>query len=671
MKKIVKKVMTGVLAVTMMTTMVPTTASADASKETIVLYTNDVHCATDDYSKFAAYREQLEQEGYEVIVVDVGDAVQGETIGNLTEGDAIMDIMDAAEYDFAVPGNHEYDYGMEKFLELTEDGSSFQYLACNFVNLQTGQTVLAPYEIETVNGEDIAFIGIATPESYTKSTPAYFQDENGNNIYGFSESDFYGVIQSTVDAAIAEGADRVVAMGHLGIDGVTSGWKSTDVIANTTGIDVFLDAHSHEVISGSTYTNKDGEAVLLSSTGTKFKYFGQLTLGADSTETTQLINPDTIDVSTYSEAAQEEYNEVQQIVDAYNSDFEYLYEIVGTSEVELTLYHPDTGEWIIRTSETNMGDFVADAYRAITGADAAIVNSGGIRDIIEAGDVTRKDLMDVNPWNNDMCVLEVTGQQILDALEHGARLYPEECGGFLQVSGLTYEIKSWVESPVILDDQGSFKDIDDTKERRVTNVMINGTEINPTGKYKLAGSFYMLQQNGDGFTMFKNCSIVRHTTLKADAEMLIQYFTENLNGTVTAKQYGNALGDGRIKILTEETQTGDGDSSSVDEGEDSNTTEGTDNSGNGDSSTDTNQNGTGTSTGTNSGTTSTGKNDTTSTGNTSTTKKTTTSKTSTTAKTGDSSNISIYISLMAAALACLGGTLAYKKKNEKTYERWM
>ena len=219
----------------------------------------------------------------------------------------------------------------------------------------------------------------------------------------------------------------------------------------------------------------------------------------------------------------------------------------------MTLYNPDTGDWVIRTAETNMGDFVADAYRYRTGADIALVNSGGIRDSIPAGDVTRKAFMDVNPWNNEMCVINATGQQILDALEHGARLYPEACGGFLQVSGITYQIDAWKESPVVLDETSNFSYIDTTKERRVTNVKVNGVEIDPDKTYTVAGTCYMLKNGGDGFTMFADSTVVKSEGLSVDAETLMEYFSEDLNGIITAEQYGNLLGDGRISIYTNQS----------------------------------------------------------------------------------------------------------------------
>ncbi len=523
-------------------------SAADAEISAIILYTNDVHCSIDDYPIFAAYRAQLINEGYNVITVDGGDAVQGEIIGTMTQGSAIIDIMNTVGYDYAVPGNHEFDYGTDTLLSLAEYEADFGYTSCNFTDLRSGNTVFEPYYIEEVNGEKLAFVGISTPEAYTKSTPAYFQDENGNYIYSFSENTFYSTIQSAVDAAIAEGANRVIAVSHLGVDGVTEGWKSVDVIKNTRDIDVFIDAHSHEKIESETYKNAEGEDVLLSSTSSKLSFFGQLTLRADSSEEAKLINPDSVDVKALSASAQTAFNQTKVKVDAYKAETDYLFNPIGTSEVKMAVFD-ESGNWLVRRAETNMGDFVADAYRELTGADVAFANGGGIRAEINAGEVTRKSLMDINPWNNSMCVIKATGQQILDALEHGARLYPENSGGFLQVSGLTYEINAWTESPVIVDEMGNFVKTDETKVPRITNVKIGDSDLDPAATYTLAGNAYALTQGGDGFTMFAGAEIVKADGLPTDAEMLIKYFSENLSGKITAEKYGNEAGNGRITVI--------------------------------------------------------------------------------------------------------------------------
>lgn len=532
--------------------------STSSGESVYVLYTNDIHCEVSGYPALAAYRAQLLENGENVVTVDAGDAIQGEAIGAQTKGSAIIDIMNTVGYDYAIPGNHEFDYSLSTFLDLTKN-ADFTYLSANFVDLQTDSTVFTPYAVKDFDGKKAAFIGICTPETYTKSTPVYFQDENGNYLYSFSENTFYETIQNTIDQAREDGADIVIAVGHLGINGTASGWKSTDVIANTTGIDVFIDGHSHETIANNIYQNKDGEDVPLTSTGTKFDNFGIMKIQMDASDasndisiTAQLLHPSEVTYDS-SEAASEAYHSVQNKIDHYNQELSYLYEVLGTAEIELTINNAE-GVRRIRSGETNLGDFVADAYRSICQADIALVNGGGIRASVSAGDVTRKSLMDVNPWSNAMCVIEASGQQILDALEHGARNLPEENGGFLQVSGLTYDIDTWKESPVIMDEQGTFQSIDPAKERRITNVKVNGQALEPDKMYTVCGSVYTLQNSGDGFTMFKNDKVVAQDNLPTDATMLISYFTDVLNGRITAGQYGNIAGEGRIIIHTDASQ---------------------------------------------------------------------------------------------------------------------
>ncbi len=525
-----------------------------AEENTVILYTNDVHCAIEDYAVLAAYKAQLEAEGNTVILVDAGDAIQGEVIGTLTKGEAVVDIMNTVGYDYAVPGNHEYDYGMDVFLDIAENKADYEYISSNFYSLQSLTSVFETYMIEDIGDYQIAFVGITTPETVSKANPEYFKDENGNLVYGFptwdmQEGVLYENVQKSVDAAVAEGADVVVAVGHLGILETTDGWKSTDVIANTNGIDYFIDAHSHETIEKAEYTNKDSEIVALTSTGTKFANFGQLTIKADGSAEFELISPDDVDIDTMSDSAKTAYNTVKAKIDGYNEEIAYLYEVIGTSEVNLVAYDTD-GTWLVRKQETNTGDFAADAYRAVTGADIALCNGGGIRNEIAVGDVTRKMLMDINPWSNSMCVVEITGQQLLDVLEHGARACPESLGGFFQVSGVTFEIHTYRDSPVITDMNGNFVSIDETMERRVENVLVNGEPVDLEEKYTVAGTNYVLTSGGDGLTMLEDARVVQSEGLLCDSEMLIKYL-ELLGGTIPAEKYEDPDGD-RITIISNE-----------------------------------------------------------------------------------------------------------------------
>lgn len=536
--------------------------SAGEGGDIVVLYTNDIHCAIDDYAALASYRAQLIAEGNTVITVDLGDAIQGELIGTHTQGEAVVELMNAVGYDYAIPGNHEFDYGMDTFLGLA-NAADYEYICANFKDLRTDAVVFAPYAIEDLGDIQIAFVGVTTPEAYTKSTPVYFQDDNGNYIYSFCENALYQAVQTAVDSAIFDGADVVIAMCHLGIEGTTDGWKSTDLIANTTGIDVVLDAHSHETIGGDSYQNKEGDAVLLSSTGTKFANIGRLNIALDGASNTQLVPVSAIELGG------DEYNIVQALIEDYNIQLDHFYEVLGTSEAYLALYDEE-GERIIRNSETNMGDYVTDAYRYVTGAQIAFANGGGIRAEIPVGEVTRKMLMDINPWSNEMCVVEATGQQILDALEHGASMFPEEAGGFLQVSGLSYEIHSYIESPVVKDDMGMFLSVDESKPRRVANVLVDGVAIDPEVTYTVAGSYYMLKNGGDGYTMFDDSPIyIAPESIMCDAEMLMEYFVFSLQGQIPASRYGNMYGEGRITVVTELQYTlgdvnGDGLTDSLD-----------------------------------------------------------------------------------------------------------
>ena len=248
-----------------------------ADHDIVVLYTNDVHCGVDDnigYAGLALYKRQMQRETPYVTLVDAGDAIQGAPIGTISDGGYITEIMNKVGYDFAIPGNHEYDYGMDRFLELAGQ-LACGYTSCNFMNLRTGTTVFAPYRMFTYGDTSVAFVGATTPESFTKSTPAYFQDAGGNYIYGFCEDDsgqgLYNQIQAAADSARGAGADYVILVGHLGENGVTDRWSSDRIIGNTRGIDAVIDGHSHETVPGKTVKNADGRDIPITQTGTKLK----------------------------------------------------------------------------------------------------------------------------------------------------------------------------------------------------------------------------------------------------------------------------------------------------------------------------------------------------------------------------------------------------------------
>ena len=511
------------------------TAYLGLDNDIVILYTNDVHCAVDDnlgYTGLATVKNALEAQGKHVVLVDNGDAVQGDTIGTLSNGEYIIDIMNEVGYDVATPGNHEFDYGMDQFFALTEK-ANFPYVSANFVD-NDGNTVLDPYVIKDVAGVKIAFVGISTPKTITTSTPKYFQDDNGNYIYSFQQDEtgekLYAAVQSAVDAARAEGAQFVIALAHLGIEEDCSPWTSSEVIVNTTGIDAVLDGHSHSMIQGEKVKNKDGAEVLLSSTETKLAYIGCLTIKDDGSMSTTLISD----------------NGMKEFIGGIQEEFEELVNtVVASTDVDLIIKDPASGERIVRVSETNLGDLCADAYRAMSGADVAIVNGGGVRADIPAGDITYGQIIAVHPFGNEMCVVECTGQEILDALELGCSKLPAESGGFLQVSGMTYTVDLNVESTVKLDENGMFVEVEG--ERRVKDVTIGGEPLDPEKTYTLASHNYKLKDCGDGYSMFAD-NVFLQDSVMIDNQVLINYIVDVLGGTV-GEEYADPYGQGRITII--------------------------------------------------------------------------------------------------------------------------
>ena len=524
---------------------------ADNKNDIVILYTNDVHCAIDNandsfgYAGLAAFKKDMETKHDYVGLVDAGDFIQGGPIGSLTKGAKIIPIMSKAGYEVVTLGNHEFDYGVDNILELTKT-ADFDFVTCNWNYIGPAGAAdavdLPAYVIKDYGEVKVAYVGITTPESLVKSTPTYFQDENGNWIYDFCNDEdgfaLYQAVQNAVDAARAEGADYVIALSHLGTDASSSPWRSTDVILNTYGIDVVLDGHSHSVIPCERVFNMDGEEVLLTSTGTKLANVGKLTIGRDGSLKTELVSRDSfsnVDPDTKS------------LIDEINGEFAELLNqvVVEGLPVALTDSNPDrlddTGKPVraVRYQETNLGDVCADAYVYASGADIGFVNGGGIRKSIPAGNVTFGQIIDVHPFGNELCVMEVTGQQILDALEMSSRsttlnaqgLPENECGGFLQVSGLKYTIYTGTASTVTTDSAGMYAGV--TGARRVGSVQVLNKAtgkyepINPEKTYTLASHNYMLKQGGDGLNMFAGCKIIRDGGM-LDNEVLINYFNSDL-----------------------------------------------------------------------------------------------------------------------------------------------
>ena len=574
-----KKLFTLLLALAMLLSLCAPALAAEAEAEPVnVLYTNDVHTYIDkdlNYTLAAMYRDTLDN----VLIVDAGDAIQGTAYGSMDKGRSIIDLMNAVGYDLATLGNHEFDYGMEGCMNAIE-WAEFPYVSCNFYHEENGvkgENVLDAYKVFEIGGQKIAFIGVTTPESFTKSTPAYFQDEEGNYIYGIAGgedgSDLYATVQEAIDAA-SEEADVIIGLGHLGVDPASKPWTSEEVIANTTGFDAFIDGHSHTEVPMEEVADKDGNTVILTQTGSYFNNLGHMTIAPDGTISTELLNMENVKASLFdavdaAHRAGEEANSedgVYEIQSAWIGQVnDELGQVIGTTECVLNNYTED-GTRLVRSQETNSGDFAADALyylfsktSAVDGypVNMAIMNGGGIRNEAITGEISYLTCKNMHTFGNVACLIEVTGQQIIDALEWGARGVGtgEEIGGFLHVSGATYTIDTSIPSSCTMDDKGVFTGVDG--EYRVKDVMIvdpvtgESTPLDLDATYNLAGYNYTLRDLGDGFSMFQGATNILDYVME-DYMVLANYVQAfedtDGDGLPNVTGYDNLEGAGRITI---------------------------------------------------------------------------------------------------------------------------
>ena len=557
--------------------------------ESMIFFTNDVHCGIEDgwgYAGVAGARNLIDsitdEDGNKLVdtlLVDAGDAIQGGPIGTLSRGQYIIDIMNQAGYDLAIPGNHEFDYGMDRFLELAES-AEFPYVSSNFMHYENGEPterVFDAYKVFELGTKKVAFVGVTTPEAITKSTPTYFQDEEGNYIYGFCQDNSGDMLVEAIQDAIdevAEEVDYVIVIGHLGIDEQSSPWMSTEVIPRLHGIDVFIDGHSHSVLN-EVVENADGEEVLLVQTGTNLANLGMISIYEDGSLEATIQAADDEETLIIPDPA------TQELIDQINAEFEDLLNtVVAYTNFDLTVNDPVTGERLVRKAETNLGDLCADGYRTLLDADIAFVNGGGVRANIPAGDITFQQIINVHPFGNEACLVEVSGQQIIDALEMGSRAYPGENGGFLQVAGLKYEIHPDVEPNVTVgDDKMWLGPVDPELPYRVQNVQVMNKEtgeyeaLDLEKTYKLASHNYMLLNQGDGFAMFGRNNInVLLENVMIDNAVLINYI-QSMPGDeehehIVIDDYADPLGQGRIVVVEEEAVPGDANGDGVVDTED-------------------------------------------------------------------------------------------------------
>ena len=546
----------------------------------VIVGTNDVHGSFENpvtklgYAALADYAAHLRESFGEgrVTLVDSGDIVQGNPTASLTDGEFPAQAVAACGYDVIVPGNHEFDYGVDRLRELAAtEGAA--YTCCNLTD-SDGACVFEPYHVVeyTVDAEvpeygtvRIAYVGVTTPT--TRGSSAVFKNEAGDFIYDFAVDEtgekLYAAVQAAVDEARGAGrAEYVVLLAHLGQSWSPQIWRSDTLVANTSGIDAVIDAHTHQMYVESV-ANKDGQSIPIVQAGSKFLGFSQLAIDLNARKTTASVvatgvTAGLVDSWDGTDA------EVAAAVDDLDARIDQMAaEKVGASEVDLAALAADGSQatWL---GETNLGDLVADAIldaaaQAGIACDIALYDGFGICADIPSGAVTRRNVLDALACNRKVYALEVSGQHLLDVLEVACALLPEPEARLLQVSdGFAYTVRTDVPTPLVVFPANiKFDRIDG--ERRVVSASLNGQAIDPEGRYTIAMPKGMLVSGGWSMPVPENAEAA--VLVGTDNECLLNYVQETLAGTIGQK-YGNAAGAGRITIVD---HVGDGANAQPDE----------------------------------------------------------------------------------------------------------
>lgn len=536
--KMRRKALSVLLAICLIAAMMPTLAFAEetAADDIVILYTGDMHGGVSDnisLAGVAAYAKEKKAQTSYVEIVDAGDALSGTAIANASKGKYAADAMNAAGYAIAVPGVHDFDFGVDRLVDELASAANYQYVSANFAYSAGTTTVFKPYKLVTYGKVKIAYVGISDPETIEKSE-ASFKNSSGSDIYDFANggngTELYEKVQSAVDSAKNEGADYVVAIGHLSSTG-TSVFTPKSVIQNTTGITAFIAGNSHTAISGEQVKNKDGAEVLLTSAGSALKNIGVLTLSPGKSVSSQLVSNYTLrDIQTK--------DTIDALTDAYNAEMKGTFAVSNHKMIAAD----SDGVRLVGKTETNLGDLCADAYKAATDADIAFVEAREIQGELAVGDISYSDVVKVLPGNESISVVKVSGYDILDALEMASRLCPSNNEGFLQIAGVTFDIQETVKSTVTLDTQGKFTGVQ--KDYRVTNVKVGGKDLDLMGSYTVAGTNELL--SGDtGYAMFSEGSVAK-ANAAIDNQALLDYISRNLGGVIGDKY---AKAQGRIDFI--------------------------------------------------------------------------------------------------------------------------
>ena len=549
------------------------TDEEESSEDIIILHTNDVHCAVSDgigYDGLMLYKKELEKKYKHVLLVDAGDHIQGDVIGLLSKGKDIIDIMNKVGYDVVTLGNHEFDYGLDNLDNCTKN-LKCGYISCNYCYRKNKTSIYEPYVIKEVGNKTIAFIGVITPQTLIKTYLNNIVDEDGNKLYDFlegnSSQELFERVQNHIDEAKSEGADYVILLNHLGNEGdALNKYTSAELLSHIKDVDVMIDGHTHQVYN---LTNKDknGKEVIMSQTGTKLNNIGVLKIKADNTITSEIIS-EVPEPNGIEGAVSVKRNNKDRWIDKEMNDFinglkdshsDELNEKIGYTDFSLIINgdeNKDHHKHLTRSEETTLGNLIADSLRNAgkNDTDIAIISAGTIRDDLLKGNITYLNIISILPYSNDIIVKEISGQDVLDALELSMRFLPEKSPRFAQVSGISFKVNISIPSSVEVDENEVFVQV--KGKRRVSNVKIGKEDLVLDKKYKIAFDNY-IGNGGDGYSMFEKSEEL-YSTLIVDNQAVINYIKDTLNGTIPVS-YNKT--EGRIVIISTEDKDKEDDDS--------------------------------------------------------------------------------------------------------------
>ena len=523
---------------------------SEKSNDIVILHTNDVHCGVQDsigYDGLMLYKKQLLQKHNNVILVDAGDHIQGGTIGQITSGEAIIDIMNELEYDVVTLGNHEFDYGIEQ-LETIKNSLTCGYISSNYCYKKNKESIYPPYKIIEKGGKKIGFIGVATPETLTKSYLITLLDDKGELIYDFltenHNQELYERVQKHIDELQEKKVDYIIILAHMGKGGDSlEEDTSIELLKNLKNVNALIDGHTHLIYSEKT-PDKNNNNVILVQTGTKLTNIGVLTIHENGTLSHENIDEvpydptlaeQTLNVTRSSKIRYVDKDMSEFLNDIYDSFSDKLNEVIGKSDFLINVYKnatesTDSHTQLSRIGENALCNLVADSMRELGEGDITILNAGTVRADINKGNITYQNVLNVLPYSDDIIVKEITGQTILEALEFGVRNFPEQNARFPQVSHITYKLDTSINSSVVVDENKVFKKLGG--ENRVYDIKINGEKLDLKKKYTISSRYFIY--GGDGYSMFANCETIK-TSLGVDNEVLLHYIRNNSNGTIPIK----------------------------------------------------------------------------------------------------------------------------------------